>query len=119
MTPSMPSAMTTSATITSISVKPLAARIGEALLVPVVFGRRLGLCDHHPVALVLALLEAQVAVGQRRDAPQCRRSIALDVHLERHDVAARQHRDLRRPLLALVLLGAIRQSRLEDDLAVL
>ena len=64
-----------------------------------------------------ALLDAQVAVGQRCHAPQRRRAIALDLQLERHDVAARQHHDLRRVFLVLVLLGAVGQSRLEHDLA--
>src|SRR5678815_6201969 len=78
MTPSMPSPTMSSATITSMSVKPrLRARIGHTLLALVVFGRWLGLLDHDPVARVLALFDAQVAVGQRSHAPHCRRSICL------------------------------------------
>src|SRR5689334_668196 len=119
MTPSMPRPMTIIATITSISVKPCCAwmrecrgrrmrwsgrsvaRIGNTLLALALFGRRLGLRNHGPVALVLALLDAQVAVGQRCHAPQGRRTIALDLQFEWHDIAARQHCELRRPLLAL------------------
>src|ERR1041384_2299072 len=106
-----------SATITSISVNPRSAtRIAETLLALLVFGR-LGLLDQEPVAVLLALLDAQVAVGERGHAPQRRRGIALDLQLERHDVAARQDRELRRPLLVLVFLGAVRQAGLEHQLA--
>ena len=84
---------------------PLAlhSRAFDTLLALVVFGRRLGLRDHGPVALVFALLDAQIAVGERRHAPQGRCAIALDLQFERHHVAARQHCELRRPLLALAL----------------
>src|SRR5688572_12508784 len=127
MAPSMPSEITRSATITSISVKPRdcrakarpirsTSRIGNALLV-FFLGWRFGLIPDAPFAIVLALLDAQIAVGERCDAPQGGCGIALEMHLERDDVTARQHRELRRPLLALVFLGAVRQSRLEHDLA--
>src|SRR5512134_2498488 len=98
MTPSMPSETTRSATTTSISVKPNAARltsrIGNALLV-FVFGRRLGLILDDPVAIVLALLDAQVAIGERRDPKQGGHRVALQVQLERNDFAARQDGELR------------------------
>src|SRR5688500_16730535 len=121
MTPSMPSAMITSATITSMRVKPrgcraLTARTANTLLVLFVFGR-LGLRDQAPFAIGPALLDPQVAVGQRCHAPQGRRPVALDVQLERYDVAARQDGELRRVFLMLVLLGAVGQSRFEHDLA--
>src|SRR5690349_10037850 len=109
MTPSMPRPMTTSATITSMSVKPAArllARIRNTLLALALFGRRLGLHDGLPVTQILqilALLDAQVAVGERCHSPQGRCAVALDLQLERHDVAARQYCELRRPLLVLIL----------------
>src|SRR5262245_44556053 len=101
MTPSMPRPITTSATITSMSVKPrairairLLPRIGNTLLALVLVRRRLGLRDERPVALVFALLDPQIAVGERGHAPQGRRAIAFELQLERHYIAARQHGQL-------------------------
>src|SRR5437868_11595875 len=100
MTPSMPSATMISAASTSMSVKPRcrsAPRIRRSLVVFCV--GRLCLRNQLPGLGAAAALDLQIIVGLCQHAPQGFGTVTLDAQFKRHDVAARENHDLRRPFL--------------------